>query len=171
MLDVCSAHVPCEALRRKTRISDSKRPRRHFEELEAGPRVAIILVFNTVRLNSGYPDGNRGDIYSCEGEKRSREPLWEKGLHRSFSSRFPGSAPFSSWTTQVRARSPAPPFLSTKLRLQLPPAISDRQCSAAASSVVPLKKSGLFAVQNEIAFSNNNARSDFSSITPCSTSS
>src|SRR6516164_3602502 len=50
MLDVCSAHVPCEALRRKTRTSDAKRPRRHSEELEAGPRVAIILVFNIAAL-------------------------------------------------------------------------------------------------------------------------
>lgn len=50
MLEVCSAHVPCEALRRKTRTSDAKRPRRHSEELEAGPRVAIILVFNIAAL-------------------------------------------------------------------------------------------------------------------------
>ena len=50
MLEVCSAHVPCEAFRRKTRTADAKRPRRHSEELEAGPRVAIILVFNIAAL-------------------------------------------------------------------------------------------------------------------------
>jgi len=56
-------------------------------------------------------------------------------------------------------------------RFQLSPAVVARQRSAADSTFVPLKKSGLFAVQNMIALSNKKVRSDFSSITPCSTSS
>jgi hypothetical protein len=61
-----------------------------------------------VWLNSGYFDGNRGDTHRWRGMERPRKPLWDKGCHHLSSSFFPASAPFPSWTSPVRPRSPAP---------------------------------------------------------------
>jgi 3-oxoacyl-[acyl-carrier protein] reductase len=58
--------------------------------------------------------GKREISTSNQGENGRRKPLYEKGFHHSCSPSFPPCGSFPSWTSPVRPRSPAPPFLSTK---------------------------------------------------------